>query len=76
MEEAGRLDGNAADSLVPFIGGPADFVLIHEARRWQSAVLSPSFDRTTVFGGREVARRKASSWTVFDGMEGMQSNSG
>lgn len=76
MKDGGHPDGNAADSLVPFIGAPGDFVLIHEARGWQSAVLSPSFDRTTVFGGREVARRKASSWTVFDGMEGMQSNSG
>ncbi|KAF8558328.1 Metallo-dependent hydrolase [Imleria badia] len=72
MKDAGRPEGCAADSLVPFIGAPADFVLIHEARGWQSAILSPSFDRTTVFGGREVARRKAFSWTALDGMEGMQ----
>lgn len=38
------------------------------------AVLSSSFNRTTVFGGREVAKRKASSWTVLDGMESMQGN--
>lgn len=36
MECAGRLDGNAIDSLVPFIRRLADFVLIHEARGWQS----------------------------------------
>ncbi|KAI9462232.1 hypothetical protein HD554DRAFT_2041212 [Boletus coccyginus] len=42
IKGTGRLDGNASDSLVQFI---EDFVLIHDASEWQSAVLSPSFDR-------------------------------
>jgi len=56
IKGVGRPDENASDSLVQLIGGPADFVLIHDASEWQSAVLSPSFERTTVFGGRKVAR--------------------
>ncbi|KIJ17904.1 hypothetical protein PAXINDRAFT_175628 [Paxillus involutus ATCC 200175] len=40
--------------------------LTGNARRWQSAILSPGFDRTTVLGGRVVARRKASRWTARD----------
>ncbi|KAF8133942.1 hypothetical protein EV363DRAFT_1161850 [Boletus edulis] len=74
MKDAGRPDEYAADGLVPFIGGPADFVMIHEARRWQSGVLSPSFDRTTVVGGRVAARRTGSRWTILDGMESRQGN--
>jgi len=69
LNDGGRRDGNDEASFIPRIGGPADFVLIHEAERWQSTVLSPSFDRTTVYGGKEVARRKACSWIAFDGME-------
>lgn len=72
IEDAGRSEVDATDSLVPVVGGPADFLLMHEARGWQTAVLSPSFDRTTVFHGRKVALRRASSWTVLDGTENMQ----
>ncbi|KIJ62731.1 hypothetical protein HYDPIDRAFT_114421 [Hydnomerulius pinastri MD-312] len=57
------------NGLVPRVGDPADFVLVHEAKRWQSAVLSPGFDRTTVFSGRVVARRRASRWTAVDEAE-------
>ena len=71
MEETDRYEGSAADSLVPLIGGPAEFVLMREVK-WQSAVLNPNFDRTTVFGGRKVAWRRESSWTMLDGMERMQ----
>lgn len=74
IEDADCREGNAADSLVPLVEGPANFVLMHEARGWQSAVLSPSFDRTTVFCGRRVAQRKASRWTILDETEGMQVN--
>lgn len=53
------------DNLAPRIGDPADFVLIHEANRWQTVVLSPPFDRTTVLGGRVVATRRALRWTAL-----------
>jgi hypothetical protein len=71
MEGAGRLDGNSRTYHRRTCGFRLD-------RRGKSvAVSSPSFDRTTVFGGREVAKRKASSWTVLDsdGMESIQGNS-
>ncbi|KAF9221484.1 Metallo-dependent hydrolase [Gyrodon lividus] len=64
VDESDGLKGGADDGLVPCAGGPADFVLVHEAQRWQSAILSPGFDRTTVLGGRVVARRKALRWTA------------
>ncbi|KAH7909903.1 hypothetical protein BJ138DRAFT_1088682 [Hygrophoropsis aurantiaca] len=50
--------------LVPQIGDLADFVIVHEARRWQSTVLNPTFDRTTVYRGRIVAQRKAQRWNA------------
>ncbi|KAF9236489.1 hypothetical protein BU15DRAFT_89107 [Melanogaster broomeanus] len=50
VDERDDLTGGAEDGLVPRVGGPADFVLIHEAARWQSAILSPGFDRTTGAG--------------------------
>ena len=57
------------DGLVPLIGDPADFVIVHGARRWQSVVLSPGFDRTTIYKGNVVARRWAQRWNANTGGE-------
>lgn len=50
----------------PLIGTPADFVLLYKNQRIESAVLEPSFDRTTVKAGRVVARRVARYWVASD----------
>ncbi|OAX41748.1 Metallo-dependent hydrolase [Rhizopogon vinicolor AM-OR11-026] len=55
------------DGLVPLIGDPADFVIVHGARRWQSVVLSPGFERTTIYKGNVVARRWAQRWNANTG---------
>ncbi|KAG2033692.1 hypothetical protein BDR03DRAFT_1001969 [Suillus americanus] len=58
-----------SDGVVPRVGDPADFVVVHGARRWQSAVLSPGFDRTTFYKGNVVARRRAQRWNANTGGE-------
>ncbi|KAH7925904.1 Metallo-dependent hydrolase, partial [Leucogyrophana mollusca] len=60
-----RCESEAQDGgneLVPRVGDPADFFVVHEARRWQSTVLNPGFDRTTLYRGKVVARRRADRW--------------
>jgi len=52
------------DGLVPQKGSKADFVILPQTVRWQSAVLSPSYDRKVVFQGHLVAHRKAVRWTA------------
>ena len=44
-------------SLLPLQGQPADFVILHDNHDIQSAALSPCFSRTTIKGGKVVARR-------------------
>ncbi|KAH7884961.1 hypothetical protein F5I97DRAFT_1810368 [Phlebopus sp. FC_14] len=58
------------DGLVPRVGDAADFALVHEARRWQSVILSPGFDRTTIVAGKVVAKRKAVRWNALTGKAG------
>ncbi|KAJ6559222.1 hypothetical protein DFH09DRAFT_523309 [Mycena vulgaris] len=41
---------------------PADFVILHGTPNLQSAVLNPSYDRTTIRRGVVVARRHTSKW--------------
>ncbi|KAJ7675862.1 hypothetical protein DFH06DRAFT_1170790 [Mycena polygramma] len=41
---------------------PADFVILHDSPNLQSAVLQPSYDRSTILGGVVVARRQTSKW--------------
>lgn len=68
----GSVSGKPADEgdgIVPRVGDPADFVVVHGARRWQSAVLSPGFDRTTFYKGNVVARRRAQRWNANTGGE-------
>lgn len=65
-----RARGGSADQgdgLVPRVGDPADFVIVHGARGWQSVVLSPGFDRTTFYKGNVVARRRAQRWNANTG---------
>ncbi|KAG1765913.1 hypothetical protein EDD22DRAFT_1013382 [Suillus occidentalis] len=57
------------DGIVPRVGDSADFVVVHGARRWQSTVLSPGFDRTTFYKGNVVARRRAQRWNAHTGGE-------
>lgn len=57
------------DGIVPRVGDSADFVVVHGARRWQSTVLSPGFDRTTFYKGNVVARRRAQRWNANTGGE-------
>ncbi|EIW81333.1 Metallo-dependent hydrolase [Coniophora puteana RWD-64-598 SS2] len=57
-----ELEGDNIDGLVPRKGSKADFVILPQTARWQSAVLSPSYDRKVVFQGRLVAHRKAVRW--------------
>ncbi|KAJ7134588.1 hypothetical protein C8R44DRAFT_829041 [Mycena epipterygia] len=45
---------------------PADFVILHGIRNIQSAVLNPSYDRTTIHAGVVVARRHTSTWFAGD----------
>jgi hypothetical protein len=49
-------------SLVPGIGDRADFVILHNSRSVQQAVLSPSYDRTTIYAGKVVAHREGVAW--------------
>ncbi|KAJ7780627.1 hypothetical protein DFH07DRAFT_910153 [Mycena maculata] len=41
---------------------PADFVILHGTPNLQTAVLNPSYDRTTIRAGTVVARRHTSRW--------------
>ncbi|EGN98075.1 hypothetical protein SERLA73DRAFT_182935 [Serpula lacrymans var. lacrymans S7.3] len=50
--------------LVPQPGEYADFIIVHETRRWQSAILNPAFSRTTVRRGNVVATRKVDRWNA------------
>jgi hypothetical protein len=68
-DSVGGKSADEGDGIVPRVGDPADFVLVHGARRWQSAVLSPGFDRTTLYKGNVVARRKAQRWNANTGGE-------
>ncbi|KAG0700440.1 hypothetical protein DFH29DRAFT_807663 [Suillus ampliporus] len=68
----GKASGESVDEgdgLVPRVGDPADFVVLHGARRWQSVVLNPGFDRTTFYKGNVVARRRAQTWNANMGGE-------
>jgi len=62
--QADRESADEGDGLVPRVGDSADFVIVHGARRWQSVVLSPGFDRTTFYKGNVVARQKAQTWNA------------
>jgi hypothetical protein len=52
--------------LLPTEGGPADFVILHGTNTLLSAVLHPSYDRTTIRAGVIVARRKSKRWFLSD----------
>ena len=54
--------GSAGLSLVPRVGDPADFVLLHENHDAQSAACSPSYTRTTIKAGRVVSCRESRTW--------------
>lgn len=54
-------------SLLPHYGDPADFVILHDSRSVQQAVLSPSYDRTTIKAGRVIAGRRSHAWTSLSG---------
>lgn len=45
-------------ALMPQVGDPADFVVLHGNDSVQSAVCSPAVARTTVKAGRVVSRRR------------------
>ena len=51
-----------SSTLVPSQGDRADFVILHNSQSAQQAVLSPSYDRTTIRGGKVVAGRKSTTW--------------
>ncbi|OSX59873.1 hypothetical protein POSPLADRAFT_1149833, partial [Postia placenta MAD-698-R-SB12] len=53
-------------SLMPAIGGPADFVLLHDNDSMYSAALDPSYSRTTIKGGVVVAKRYTSRWLLHE----------
>ncbi|KII87842.1 hypothetical protein PLICRDRAFT_649240 [Plicaturopsis crispa FD-325 SS-3] len=55
---------NIPDQLHPAKRERADFVIIHNATSLQSAVLNPSFDRTTIFAGKVVAYQHSMRWNV------------
>jgi len=48
--------------LIPSQGDRADFVILHDSQSVQQAVLSPSYDRTTIRAGRVVAVRRSTAW--------------
>ncbi|KAF8158383.1 hypothetical protein B0H34DRAFT_708561 [Crassisporium funariophilum] len=50
--------------LVPGVGDQADFVVLHGRKTLQSALLNPPYDRTTIKGGRVVARRVGMTWLL------------
>ncbi|TFK40551.1 hypothetical protein BDQ12DRAFT_679655 [Crucibulum laeve] len=50
--------------LVPSVGNPADFVIIHGNYTLQSAVLNPGYERTTIRAGSVVATRRCMT-TLF-----------
>ncbi|KAJ3501826.1 hypothetical protein NLJ89_g9165 [Agrocybe chaxingu] len=50
--------------LVPRVGDPADFVILHERKSVRSAVLNPPFDRKTIKGGKLVAERSSMRWSL------------
>lgn len=52
--------------LLPTEGGPADFVILHGTETLLSAVLHPSYDRTTIRAGVIVARRTSNRWFLSD----------
>ncbi|PPR01742.1 hypothetical protein CVT24_001562 [Panaeolus cyanescens] len=51
-------------SLVLTVGDPADFVILHRNESLQSAVLNPSYDRTTIKTGNMVASRRSVRWLL------------
>ncbi|KAF7314243.1 hypothetical protein MKEN_00896800 [Mycena kentingensis (nom. inval.)] len=53
---------NIANDLSLSVGDPADFVILHSSPDLASAVLNPSYDRTTVRHGVVVARRRTERW--------------
>ncbi|KAI0313051.1 hypothetical protein OF83DRAFT_590059 [Amylostereum chailletii] len=57
------LDPNPADLLIK-PGDAADFVLLHDNHSIQSAVLNPSYARTTIRGGLIVATRRVERWSA------------
>ena len=61
----GECNSKGMTSLLPVVGSPADFVVLHGNHNIWSAVLDPSYERTTVKAGRVVAWRKASQWHVL-----------
>ncbi|THH08891.1 hypothetical protein EW145_g2390 [Phellinidium pouzarii] len=52
--------------LIPQGGSPADFVILHGNHTLQSAVLDPSYDRTTIKSGKVVAWRKGIRDRTFE----------
>jgi len=51
-----------ADGWMPKPGDVADFVILHDNESLHSAVLNPSYARTTIKGGTIVAKRHALRW--------------
>ncbi|KAJ8472589.1 hypothetical protein ONZ45_g16603 [Pleurotus djamor] len=51
-------------TLFPSRLDPADFVILHDNFDLQSAILCPSYDRTTIRAGQIVARRKTNRWNI------------
>jgi hypothetical protein len=59
-------ENEAPMDLFPTQGSPADFVILHGTETLLSAVLYPSYDRTTIRAGVIVARRKSNRWFISD----------
>jgi len=51
--------------LMPQIGDPAEFVILHENDSLQSVVCNPGYDRTTIYRGEVVAKRSSTNWNSF-----------
>ncbi|EJC97920.1 Metallo-dependent hydrolase [Fomitiporia mediterranea MF3/22] len=60
----GLNNGRDTGSLIPIIGSPADFVLLHGNHSLQSAALEPCYDRTTIRNGRIVASRRSTNLCI------------
>ncbi|KAG6896918.1 hypothetical protein C0992_005254 [Termitomyces sp. T32_za158] len=60
------MDESDGRCLIPALGDPADFVILHGVHSIQSAVLHPPFDRTVIRAGRVVSRKRSFTWLLDD----------
>ncbi|KAL0961043.1 hypothetical protein HGRIS_006032 [Hohenbuehelia grisea] len=54
--------GRGHTQLFPSLSQPADFVILHDNQNIRSAILNPSYDRTTICAGRIVSQRRTHKW--------------